>query len=188
VVRHTVKLLVVAGAVAATCISQANAAFYGLPRPLKYQVARLSFDVPSLAPMAYTVFCVHNPDDCRVPRFMFRPQGVTLTPELYDDLVSINREVNRAIVPQRESGGPAGETWRVAPDAGNCHDYAVTKRHDLLARGWPSKAVVLAEVVVPSGEHHLVLVARTRDGDLVLDNLSATVRPMGLTRYQWVRA
>jgi predicted transglutaminase-like cysteine proteinase len=187
--RRTVKLLVVAGTIAAsTFISQANAALDGLPRALKFHVARLSFDMPALAPMAYTMFCVRNPDDCRAPRFVFRPHGITLTPERYNDLVSVNRDVNRSIVPQRETGGLAGETWRVAPSAGNCHDYAVTKRHELLARGWPSKALVLAEVVTAWGEHHLVLVARTRDGDFVLDNLSPTVRPMALTRYQWVRA
>jgi len=180
------KLLVVLGAVAATTfISQANAEFYGLPRVFRDHVVRLIFNAPSLAPMAYTMFCVSNADDCRAPRFVFRPHGVTLTPERYDELVSVNREVNRSIVPRAETGI---ETWRVAPTAGNCHDYAVTKRHELLARGWPSKALILAEVVTASGEHHLVLVARTHDGDLVLDNLSATVRPMALTRYQWVRA
>ncbi|MGA2126757.1 MAG: transglutaminase-like cysteine peptidase [Xanthobacteraceae bacterium] len=170
---------------ATTFVSQANAEFYGLPRVLKNHMARLMFNAPSLAPMAYTVFCVRNPGDCRAPRFVFRPHGVTLTPERYDDLVGVNREVNRSIVARAETGT---ETWRVAPSAGNCHDFAVTKRHELLARGWPSKALVLAEVVTASGEHHLVLVARTHDGDLVLDNLSATVRPMALTRYQWLRA
>jgi len=47
--------------------------------------------------------------------------------------------------------------------------------------------------VVPSGEHHLVLVVRIRDiermqdVDLVLDNLNANIRPVGLTPYRWVR-
>jgi predicted transglutaminase-like cysteine proteinase len=47
--------------------------------------------------------------------------------------------------------------------------------------------LVLAEVVVPSEEHHLVLVVRTKDADLVLDNLDANVRPVAMTRYHWVR-
>jgi predicted transglutaminase-like cysteine proteinase len=87
-----------------------------------------------------------------------------------------------------ETGGPGRETWRVARRAGNCHDYAVTKRHELIARGWPSHALIPAEVVTSWGEHHLVLVVRTRDSDLVLDNVSASVRPMAQIRYPWVRA
>jgi predicted transglutaminase-like cysteine proteinase len=33
-----------------------------------------------------------------------------------------------------------------------------------------------------------VLVVRTRDEDLVLDNLNANVRPVSQVHYQWVRA
>jgi hypothetical protein len=64
----------------------------------------------------------------------------------------------------------------------------VTKRHQLLARGWPSRALILSEVVIPGGEHHLVLVVRAKEGDFVLDNLRYDVRPVARTGYQWVRA
>jgi len=80
------------------------------------------------------------------------------------------------------------EEWLISPDAGDCNDYAVTKRHELLARGWPARLLILAEVVVPSGEHHLVLVVRTNAGDLLLDNLNANIRPLSAARYGWVRA
>jgi predicted transglutaminase-like cysteine proteinase len=63
----------------------------------------------------------------------------------------------------------------------------VTKRHELLARGWPSRSLLLAEVVVPSGEHHLAVVVRAKEGDLVIDNLNANVRPWFKTGYRWVR-
>ena len=43
--------------------------------------------------------------------------------------------------------------------------------------GWPSRALLLAEVVTRWGEHHLVLVVRTRTGDFVADNLYPGVRP-----------
>jgi predicted transglutaminase-like cysteine proteinase len=42
----------------------------------------------------------------------------------------------------------------------------------LLARGWPSRSLLLSEVVIPTGEHHQLLVVRVKNGDLVLDNLS----------------
>ncbi len=81
----------------------------------------------------------------------------------------------------------ATEKWVVAPVAGDCHDYAVTKRHDLLAKGWPAHALLLAEVVTSWGEHHLVLVVRTLEGDFVADNLAPDVRPLSRTSYVWVR-
>ena len=80
------------------------------------------------------------------------------------------------------------EEWLVAPREGDCNDYAVTKRHELLARGWPSSSLLLAEVIVPSGEHHLVLVVRTREEDVTLDSLNWNLRPVSQIPYQWVRA
>jgi predicted transglutaminase-like cysteine proteinase len=81
----------------------------------------------------------------------------------------------------------AGEQWLISPKAGDCNDYAVTKRHELMAKGWPARALLLAEVVTTWGEHHLVLVIRTRDGDLVADNLNANIRAWNKAPYQWVR-
>ena len=53
----------------------------------------------------------------------------------------------------------------------------------------PSRALLLSEVVTLSGEHHLVLVVRLKDGDLVLDNLNDDIRLVAMTydRYLWIR-
>jgi len=99
----------------------------------------------------------------------------------------VNAAVNLAIAPQEDDGNVVDETWRVAPAAGACHDYAVTKRHELIKLGWPSRALLLAEVVIRSGEHHLVLVVRTRAGDFVADNLYPGVRPWSAAPYRWLR-
>jgi predicted transglutaminase-like cysteine proteinase len=114
---------------------------------------------------------------------------MTLTPERWSELTSVDREVNRDIVPVVSMANGATENWLISPLFGDCKDYAVTKRHRLLALGWPSRALLLSEVVVPSGEHHLVLVVRTRHVDLVLDNLNANVRSVAMTyqQYRWVR-
>src|SRR5262249_14849769 len=80
------------------------------------------------------------------------------------------------------------EEWIISPRAGDCNDYAVTKRHELLARGWPSRALLLSEVVTTWGEHHLVVVVSAEKGDFVLDNLNNDVRPVTLAGYRWVRA
>ena len=44
----------------------------------------------------------------------------------------------------------------------------------------------LALVRIHGGQGHLVLVARLSDGDVVLDNLSATVRPWNTLGYDWI--
>ena len=95
--------------------------------------------------------------------------------------------VNREIIPERNNLGLAGEQWLINPDRGDCNDYAVSKRHELLARGWPARALLLSEVVVNSGEHHLILVVRTKSGDLVLDNMTQVIKLWSRVPYRWVR-
>lgn len=164
------------------------AAHASLPRQFDPNVDRISFDAPVLAPMAFFRFCIQYPEDCKVRGTQSGAEPVTLTKERKAELTAVNRDVNRAIAPQEDFNGVTAEKWVVAPRAGDCHDYAVTKRHELLARGWPSSSLLLAEVVVASGEHHLVLVVRTREEDVVLDNLNWNVRPVAQIHYQWVRA
>jgi predicted transglutaminase-like cysteine proteinase len=168
-------------------VTPADAAFYSYPRALTQSVGRIAFDGPSLAPMAYAAFCIAYPEECRARPIEFRPRPFKLTDERWAELVSINNEVNRAIIPQANKGGLRTEQWLIAPRAGDCNDYAVTKRHRLIALGWPPGAVVLAEVATMRGEHHLVVLVRTAEGDLVLDNLRSQVLPWSKPKYRWLR-
>jgi len=168
--------------------SPSSAVFYGLPWRLEENVDRINFDIPSLAPMAFVRFCTQYPQDCKVRGSVFRPELVSLTKLGRAELVKVNRDVNHAITPHNKTNDVSAEEWLVSPREGDCKDYAVTKRHELLARGWPSSSLLLTEVVVASGEHHLVLVVRTREDDLVLDNLNENVHPVSQISYHWVRA
>ena len=166
----------------------AQASFFSYPRALTLQLDKIRFETPTLAPIAYTRFCLQYPDDCHAHSVIFRPpRPVVLTAALLEDLIEVNRDVNRAIAPREDAGTLLDERWILGPKAGACHDYAVTKRHELLTRGWPSRSLLLAEVVVPWGEHHLILVVRTSDGDLVLDNLNPGIKSWSRTPYKWVR-
>jgi predicted transglutaminase-like cysteine proteinase len=192
--RQTAKVLAIAVTVAATCwTSISEAAFFSYPMALRYQFDRIAFEEPTLAPIAHTVFCMRYRNDCEVQKVDFRKRNIAMTVDRLNELNTVNRQVNRDITPQPNLGGLATEEWLVSPPAGDCNDYAVTKRHELLERGWASRSLLLSEVVVPSGEHHLVLVVRMtdtdqmRDIDLVLDNLNANLRPVGITPYKWVR-
>jgi predicted transglutaminase-like cysteine proteinase len=143
----------------------------------------------ALPPIGHSRFCLRYPDDCKVYGIDFRRRNIVLTPERWNELNIVNRDVNRGILAEVTSGNGATEKWVISPPAGDCKDYAVTKRHKLLARGWPSRALLLSEVVVPSGEHHVILVVRVKDADLVLDNLNDDIRLVATTydQYLWVR-
>jgi predicted transglutaminase-like cysteine proteinase len=186
--RAAKKLLAAAMMVIGVSNYSAQAAFFSYPRMLKLQIDKIRFETPTLAPLAYSRFCLQYSDDCQPQKVVFRrPRPIELTPDRMHDLVQVNREVNRAIEPEADQGSVIAERWQVSPRSGACHDYAVTKRHELLARGWPARSLLLAEVVVSWGEHHLVVVVRTNEGDLVLDNLTPAIKPWSVTPYEWVR-
>jgi predicted transglutaminase-like cysteine proteinase len=173
-------------AVALTIAGNANAGLLGMPLGLRSAIQHIKFETPTLAPMAYTEFCLRYRAECR-PRMTFRGGPVVLTAERWDDLKEVNNSVNQDIAPERNELGLAGETWLISPDRGDCNDYAVTKRHQLVDRGWPARTLLLSEVVTHSGEHHLVLVVRTKSGDLVLDNMTSQIKPWSRVPYRWVR-
>lgn len=148
---------------------------------------RIAFATPTLAPIAHTHFCMKYPNDCQVQGTVLDAGPITLTRERRAELVRINAKVNHAIHWTRMHDTPSTEKWVISPKFGDCNDYAVTKRHDLLALGWPSRDLLLAEVVTTWGEHHLVLVVRTDKGDLVADSIDKRIRNWAVTPYRWVR-
>jgi len=154
--------------------------------PHEVGINRINFDIPSLAPLGFVRFCMRYPQDCNAPRSAL--QSVSLTEARRTELVAVNSDINHAITPHEKANVGSSDEWLLFPRKGDCKDYAITKRHTLLARGWPTRSLLLAEVVIPSGEHHLVLVVRTRESDLVLDNLTDSIRPVSQTTYRWVRA
>ena len=93
------------------------------------------------------------------------------------EIDAVNRRVNAAIRPQAEP--PGQDIWRVGGPTGDCEDYALAKRDALIAAGLGSVNARLAVGVLPSGEHHAVLIVSTRRGDFVLDNLTNELRPLG---------
>lgn len=137
----------------------------------------------SLEPFAHVLFCTRQPSECRASG---GSDTVTLTASKRKELKRINARINRQIVPQNDFGAVGGDEWSLAPAAGDCEDYAITKRHELIRLGWPAKALRLAEARTRWGEGHLVLVVRTSEGDLVLDSLTSRIRNWRETGLQWI--
>ena len=161
---------------------------HDIASPLPYGPTPVALSTPVLAPIAFVRFCIRYPEDCKVHSSHGDQTPISLTQARLIELEKINRDINSSIKPTVNLEGVAAETWLVSPSQGDCNDYAVTKRHELLARGWPSRSLLLAEVQLDSGEHHLVLIVRTREDDLVLDNLNSDIRPISHIKYRWIRA
>jgi predicted transglutaminase-like cysteine proteinase len=141
---------------------------------------------PSLAPFQHVRFCLRYPADCSSNRM--EDERIDLTADNSDLLARVNRDVNVAIVPeQKDSGKYLRDAWMIAPFTGDCNDYAVTKRHQLLQSGLPAKALRLAVVKTASGSGHLVLFVATTKGDLVLDSLTEAIVPWQSTDYRWIK-
>jgi predicted transglutaminase-like cysteine proteinase len=176
--RSRVLLLGVIAVAAIISVASTTSAYLMLPSP-----ALDIWAAPALPPLGYTKFCLRYPNDCKTSGIDFRRRNILLTVQRWNELNFINRRTNNAIVPQPR------EEWLLAPSTGDCKDYAITKRHELLLRGWPSRALLLSEVALASGEHHLVLVVRVKGADLVLDNLKDDVRSVAATlgEYSWVK-
>ena len=141
---------------------------------------------PALAPFQHVRFCLRYPADCKSnPREADR---IELNAEKSELVKRVNMDVNAAIIPTvKDHGAEPQEGWTIAPTSGDCNDYAVTKRHELLQAGLPAKALRLSVVKTASGIGHLVLVVVTTKGDLVLDNLTEAVRPWQSTDYHWLK-
>lgn len=98
------------------------------------------------------------------------------------DLAEVNIRVNNAITPQHDSA----DLWSPNAMAGDCEDFALTKRQRLIDLGWAPSQLLIAVVDDPSQGAHAVLIARTDQGDLVLDNLTDEILPWADTRFTFV--
>jgi predicted transglutaminase-like cysteine proteinase len=172
-------------AVAGCVVVGAPAGALMVRAPIEARPGYIAAGAPALTPLGHTRFCFAHPDQCATARPVFRPARKDKLAGKLADLDEVNRRVNRAIRPKADEPGLFNDIWRIAPAAGDCDDYAVTKRDELLKRGWSARSLLLAQVQTRGGEAHLVLVARMRIGDFVLDNLSERVMPSSRTTHRW---
>lgn len=118
------------------------------------------------------------------------PATVTMTAERWILVRGVNQQVNRSI---RAVSDPAhygqADYWALQSgqdQSGDCEDYALTKRHQLIAAGLPSDALTFAIVRTSWGELHAVLILATDEGDMVLDNLTPWIVRWHKTSYRWI--
>ena len=85
----------------------------------------------TLAPFQHVRFCLRYPSDCKSDATEI--ERIELSPETSALLERVNRGVNAEIAPVMKGETPEYRGgWTIAPSLGDCNDYAVTKRHELL--------------------------------------------------------
>lgn len=131
------------------------------------------------APLGYQLMCLKHPAECRGGGAAY----VEASDGMLRLLMRVNEAVNRAIRPRRDAGA---DVWTVGARAGDCEDYALEKRRQLIEAGLPASALRLAYVKTRAGAGHAVLVVNTPRIHYVLDNLTAAIRPLEQTGYRVV--
>lgn len=137
-------------------------------------------------PVGHAEFCQHRPDECRA-----NPDpvaAVSLNEGLWQQLLAVNAGVNQAVVPVTDQElYQVAEFWTYPNGYGDCEDYALAKRRELINAGWPASTLLMAVVKQANGEGHAVLMVRTDRGDLVLDNQIGTIDLWNQTPYKFIK-
>jgi predicted transglutaminase-like cysteine proteinase len=137
-------------------------------------------------PIGHFEFCRTHSGECSM-----KSSGdvrVRLSAARWNELVNVNNAVNAAVTPVTDEamfGKP--EVWFYPADRGDCEDFVLLKRRELIARGWPVGALLITVARQRNGDGHAVLTVLTDRGDLVLDNLQPRVRLWSETDYQYVK-
>jgi predicted transglutaminase-like cysteine proteinase len=139
------------------------------------------------APIGWVEFCSEYAPECETRPLDAR--DVVLTSKAWQDLLRINKWVNRSIKPitDLEHWGVV-ERWNYPDDGyGDCEDYVLLKRRMLLQAGWPRQALLVTVVRDKRGDGHAVLTVKTDHGEFILDNQNEEVLLWSDTGYRFVK-
>jgi len=137
-------------------------------------------------PIGHYEYCRRLPAECRVRSADTRP--VKLTNKRWADLVEVNDLFNRTVAPVTDLEYYRVEEYWTMPDRfGDCEDYVLAKRQQLINRGWPASSLLITVVRQANGDGHAVLTVRTDRADYVLDNLEEKVKPWSETSYHYLK-
>jgi len=137
-------------------------------------------------PIGHYEFCKRYASECRP--LAADPGPVRLTPALWQDILDVNYTVNTTIKPATDMEIYGVEEWWEYPTvAGDCEDYALLKRRQLIQKGVPVGDLLMTVVLQPNGEGHAVLTVRTDRGDFVLDNMRDKVMLWSDTEYTYLK-
>lgn len=136
-------------------------------------------------PIGHYEFCKSHGSECGA---LSGPSATTLTDKLWAQLQQTNNAVNASVAPVTDQDlYRVAEYWTYPNGAGDCEDYVLEKRRELLAAGWPATTLLMTIVRKKNGEGHAVLLVRTDRGDLALDNLDGEIHLWNETPYSYLK-
>jgi predicted transglutaminase-like cysteine proteinase len=137
-------------------------------------------------PVGHYEFCRELPRECRQKTPNRAP--TELTRRLWAAMIEINNTVNVTVTPRTdmEMWGRE-ERWSYPSGQGDCEDYALEKRRQLMALGVPAGDLLMTVVRQPNGDGHAVLTMRTSRGDFILDNLEPRILAWSETEYTFLK-
>ncbi len=163
----------------------ATMAFFGAAGTLPAKAAQWS-EAGGLTsiPYGHKEYCDRNPRNCGTHRVL---PPMKLTSQRMKLLQSVSTSVNRRIKPVSDQDNYGKRDYWTIPvnGKGDCEDYVLMKRAQLMARGIsPSQLLI---TMVQGSEPHVVLTVRTDHGDYILDNLRDEVLPVEKTSYRYIK-
>lgn len=141
---------------------------------------------PTSIPIGHSEFCQLHPAECTANGRVV--DAMQLTEDRWAQLVGINNAVNAAVTPVSDQDYyQVAERWAYPDGYGDCEDFALAKRRELIEAGWDPSTLLMTVVREQNGNGHAVLMVRTDRGDLVLDNQDSLVRVWNDTPYQFIK-
>lgn len=135
-------------------------------------------------PYGHKDYCDRNKRDCGAHRVL---PPMKLTPQRMKLLQSVSSSVNHRIKPVSDQKNYGKRDYWTLPvnGKGDCEDYVLMKRAQLMARGISPSLLLIT--MVQGSEPHVILTARTDHGDYILDNLRDEVLPVEKTSYRYIK-
>ena len=177
---------------AALAAGQVSAEAGGRPHvrtALSDNVLHVSAGEATSVPYGWAEFCgrPENASDCNVPALA--AADAVMDERAWSIARRVNREVNAAVEPVSDQDNYGVAEYWSYPDngKGDCEDYVLLKRRELMRQGFPREALLVTVVRDHVGEGHAVLMLKTTSGDFILDNKLNAVRPWSETGYHYVK-
>ena len=140
-------------------------------------------------PFGWADFCTRpeNDRDCKVASVA--AADAVMDARAWSLARKVNVSVNVSIEPMSDLANYGVEDYWTYPDngKGDCEDYALLKRRELMNLGFPREALLLTVVRDLEGEGHAVLLLKTTSGDFILDNKVNAIRRWSATGYHYVK-
>ncbi len=158
----------------------------GIFGPAQAAPANMTITGDAAPPIGHYEFCKENPRECAYAGGDAGP--IILNQDSWKTILKINYTVNTTIKPMTDMElYGVEEKWAIPTTAGDCEDFALLKRKQLIDAGFSPSDLLMTVVLQPNGEGHAVLTVRTDRGDFILDNMRSKVKLWSETEYTFLK-